>query len=67
MPSGPLSTVAEAVSSEQAAVRQMVVHAGGLPGPGNPVKGTAYDDPAVRRAAPALDEHGAALRTEFTG
>ena len=65
VPCGPISTVAEAVGSEQAAVRRMVVDAGGLPGPGNPLKLSSYDDPVVRRPAPALDEHGAAIRAEL--
>ncbi|MCW2713181.1 MAG: Formyl-CoA transferase [Frankiales bacterium] len=65
VPSGPISSVADAVSSEQTRVRRMVVDAGGLPVPGNPVKASGYDDPEVRGAAPALDEHGAALRAEF--
>lgn len=65
VPCGPISTVAEAVGSEQAAVRRMVVDAGGLPGPGNPLKLSSYDDPVVRRPAPALDEHGAAVRAEL--
>ncbi|MCA1711754.1 MAG: CoA transferase [Actinobacteria bacterium] len=66
VPSGPISDVAEAVGSEQARVRNMVVQAGGLPVPGNPVKASAYDDPAVRPAAPELDEHGDAVRAEFS-
>ena len=65
VPAGPISSVAEAVSSEQAHARRMVIDAGGLPGPGQPVKLSTSDDPEVRRAAPALDEHGAALRAEF--
>ncbi len=65
VPCGPISTVAEAVGSEQAAARRMVVDAGGLPGPGNPVKSSAHDDPLVRPAAPELDEHGDAVRAEF--
>jgi CoA:oxalate CoA-transferase len=65
VPSGPISGVAEAVSSEQATVRRMVVEAGGLPAPGNPVKMSGYDDPLERVAAPALDEHGDAVRAEF--
>ena len=65
VPCGPISTVAEAVGSEQAAVRRMVVDAGGLPGPGNPLKLSSYDDPVVRPPAPALDEHGAAVRAEL--
>ena len=67
VPCGPISTVAEAVGSEQAAARRMVVHSGGLPGPGNPVKLSAYDDPVVRAAAPELDQHGEAVRAEFGG
>jgi CoA:oxalate CoA-transferase len=43
----------------------MVVDAGGLPVPGNPVKASAWDDPVVRPAAPGLDEHGDAVRAEF--
>ena len=65
VPCGPISSVGEAVGSEQAAVRRMVVDAGGLPVPGNPLKLSAYDDPAVRPAAPRLDEHGDAVRREF--
>ena len=65
VPCGPLATVAEAVGSEQAAVRRMVVDAGGLPGPGNPVKASGYVDPVVRRSAPRLDEHGDSVRSEF--
>jgi CoA:oxalate CoA-transferase len=65
VPCGPISTVAEAVSGEQATARRMVVDAGGLPVPGNPVKASAWDDPAVRPAAPGLDEHGDAVRAEF--
>ena len=65
VPCGPISTVAEAVRSDQAAVRNMVVSAGGLPGPGQPVKISTMDDPYERPAAPELDEHGAAVRREF--
>ncbi len=43
----------------------MWIEAGGVGMPGNPVKMTGYDDPPVRRGAPALDEHGTALRREF--
>ena len=65
VPCGPISTVAEAVGGAQAAARRMVVQAGGLPGPGNPVKLSTAEDPVVRPPAPALDEHGAAVRAEF--
>ena len=65
VPSGPISDVAESVGSEQTRARNMVVDAGGLPVPGNPVKASAYPDPPSRPAAPALDEHGDAVRKEF--
>lgn len=65
VPCGPISTVAEAVGSEQTVVRRMVVRAGGLPVPGNPVKGDGWPDPVVRPPAPLLDEHGDAVRAEF--
>ncbi len=65
VPCGPICSVAEAVDSEQARQRRMVIDAGGLPGPGNPVKASGYPDPEVRRAAPELDQHGSALRAEF--
>ena len=65
VPCGPISGVGEAVASEQATVRNMVVDAGGLPVPGNPVKTSAWPDPSSRPAAPELDEHGAAVRREL--
>ena len=65
VPCGPINDVAEAVGSAQSAARNMVVDAGGLPVPGNPVKLSAWADPATRRAAPVLDEHGAAVRAEL--
>jgi CoA:oxalate CoA-transferase len=65
VPCGPISHVAEAVGSEQSRVRQMVVDAGGVPVPGNPVKLSAWPDQGFRAAEPQLDEHGAAVRAEF--
>lgn len=65
VPSGPISSVAEALDSPQTAARNMMVQAGGLPVPGQPLKMTAYEDPAQRPAAPELDEHGDAVRAEF--
>lgn len=65
VPCGPISAVAEAVGSEQTRVRNMIVDAGGLPVPGNPVKVSDFPDPSSRPAAPALDEHGSAVRREF--
>jgi CoA:oxalate CoA-transferase len=65
VPCGPINDVAEAVSSEQAAMRRMVVRAGGLPLPGNPVKADGYPDLVERPAAPELDADGVAIRAEF--
>ncbi len=65
VPCGPISDVAEAVGSPQSAARNMVVDAGGVPVPGNPVKYSAWADPPTRRAAPGLDEHGRAVREEL--
>jgi CoA:oxalate CoA-transferase len=66
IPCGPISTVAEAMASPQTAARHMVVQAGDLPAPGQPVKLSTYDDPLERPAAPALDEHGQAIRAWLT-
>ncbi|NVN42418.1 CoA:oxalate CoA-transferase [Asaia siamensis] len=65
VPVGPMLSVAEAAALPQTTSRNMVIDAGGLKMPGNPVKISGYDDPVTRVGAPKLDEHGAALRTEF--
>ena len=65
VPCGPIATIAEAVGSEQSRVRNMVVDAGGLPVPGNPLKLSSWTDPTSRPAAPRLDEHGDAVRAEL--
>jgi CoA:oxalate CoA-transferase len=65
VPCGPVSGVGEALSSAQAAARRMVIEAGGRPMPGNPMKISGYADPAVRPAAPELDQHGPAVRAEL--
>ncbi len=65
VPCGPIATVGEACGSAQTRVRRMVVDAGGLSVPGNPLKMSGWDDPAERPPAPGLDEHGALVRAEF--
>jgi CoA:oxalate CoA-transferase len=65
VPCGPVCGVGEALTSAQAAARGMVIEAGGRPMPGNPMKISGYPDPPVRPAAPALDEHGPAIRAEL--
>ena len=65
VPVGPILDAAEAAEHPQTKARNMWIEAGGVGMPGNPVKISGYDDPPVRPGAPALDEHGAALRREF--
>ncbi|HSP39057.1 MAG TPA: CoA transferase [Frankiaceae bacterium] len=65
VPCGPVSDIAEALSSEQIAQRHMVISAGGLPMPGSPIKMRDFPDPLERPAAPELDEHGREIRSEF--
>ncbi len=65
VPVAPLLNVAEAAQLPQTKARNMLIEAGGVQMPGNPVKISGYDDPPVRAGAPALDQHGAALRQEF--
>jgi len=65
VPVGPLLDIAEAAALPQTAARNMVIEAGGVRMPGNPIKISTYADPAVRPGAPSLDEHGASLRHEF--
>lgn len=65
VPVGPILDSAEAAEHPQIKARNMWIEAGGVGMPGNPVKISGYEDPAVRAGAPALDEHGAPLRSEF--
>lgn len=65
VPCGPVSSLEDVLASPQTQARRMVVDAGGVPIPGNPVKITGYPDPSVRPGAPSLDQHGTALRAEF--
>jgi CoA:oxalate CoA-transferase len=65
VPCGPINTVEGAVSSDQVTARRMVIDAGGLPLPGNPMKMSGYDDPVHRAAGPELDSDGATIRAEF--
>jgi CoA:oxalate CoA-transferase len=65
VPCSAVSGVGPALDSAQAAARRMVVTAGGLPMPGNPMKIDPWPDPADRPGPPGLDEHGAAVRREL--
>jgi crotonobetainyl-CoA:carnitine CoA-transferase CaiB-like acyl-CoA transferase len=65
VPCSPVHTVADAVEHPQVQARNMVVTAGGLRMAGNPVKLSAFPDPATRRPAPDLDADGERIRREF--
>jgi len=65
VPVAPLLNVAEAAEHPQTKARNMMIEAGGVRMPGNPVKISGYEDPGVRIGAPDLDQHGPALRKEF--
>jgi CoA:oxalate CoA-transferase len=65
VPVAPLLNVAEAAELPQTKARHMVIEAGGVRMPGNPVKISGYADPLTRIGAPTLDQHGDALRREF--
>jgi len=65
VPVAPLLNVADAAEHPQTKARNMLIEAGGVRMPGNPVKISGYEDPAERVGAPELDQHGTALRQEF--
>ena len=65
VPVAPILDIAEAAQLPQTAARNMLIEAGGVRMPGNPIKISGYADPRVRTGAPALDQHGVALRAEF--
>jgi CoA:oxalate CoA-transferase len=66
VPCARIQTIPEAIEMPQLAARNMVISAGGLRMPGNPLKISGFDDPAVRPAAPSLDANGKSIRAEFT-
>jgi CoA:oxalate CoA-transferase len=60
LPCGPLNDIAQLVEDPQVASRNMLVSAddgagGSLRMAGNPIKLSAHEDPATRKAAPELD------------
>ena len=70
VPCGPLNDVAQALANPQVRARTMVIETAfpdGSPlmAAGNPVKLSGHADHAVRPKAPALGEHGDAIRREF--
>jgi CoA:oxalate CoA-transferase len=67
VPCSPIHTVAEAVEHPQTLARNMIITAGGLRMPGNPIKLNAFPDPPTRRSAPELDADGERIRRELLG
>ena len=65
VPVGPVLNVAEAAVHPQTIARNMLIEAGGVRMPGNPIKISGYVDPPTRIGAPTLNQHGDALRREF--
>ena len=71
VPCGPINNVAQAIAHPQVAARNMLVSVpdgsgGTLKLAGNPLKMSAFADPAERRAAPDLDADRAAI-LQFVG
>ncbi len=66
IPCGPINNIEDVLNDPQVAARNMIVTAtdtdvGALRMGGNPMKLRGVADPATREAAPALDEHRAAI------
>jgi len=62
VPSAPINNIAQVLNDPQIAARNMVIktddpRAGALNMAGNPIKLSAFDDPATRAAAPGLDQN----------
>jgi CoA:oxalate CoA-transferase len=55
IPCSVIHTVPDAVNHPQVQARNMIVSAGNLRMPGNPIKFSAFPDPPTRRPAPDLD------------
>jgi CoA:oxalate CoA-transferase len=65
VPCSLIHTVADAVEHPQVQARNMIVTADGLRMAGNPIKLSAFADPATRRTAPDLDADGPRIRREL--
>ena len=67
---GPVNSLADVMADPQLRHRRMVAQTWDAKGkeywvPGNPVKISGYEDPLRKPAAPALDEHGAKIRSSL--
>ncbi|EFM6033322.1 CoA:oxalate CoA-transferase [Escherichia coli] len=66
VPVAPLLSVAEAIKLPQTQARNMLIEAGGIKMPGNPIKISGCADPHVMPGAATLDQHGEQIRQEFS-
>lgn len=66
VPVAPLLNVAQAMQLPQTQARNMLVEAGGIMMPGNPIKISGCPDPQVLPGAATLDQHGVQIRREFS-
>ncbi|WP_250114545.1 CoA transferase, partial [Escherichia coli] len=66
VPVAPLLSVAEAINLPQTQARNMLIEAGGIMMPGNPIKISGCADPHVMPGAATLDQHGEQIRQEFS-
>ena len=72
VPCGPINNIEQAIAHPQVAARNMLVEVpdgsgGTLKLAGNPLKMSAFADPATRRAAPDLDADRAAILSYIGG
>ncbi len=65
VPCAQINTVPDAVNHPQVQARNMIVRAGDLRMPGNPIKLSGFPDQETRRPAPALGADGEQIRAEF--
>ncbi len=65
VPCGLIQNVAEAVAHPQTQARNMIVQAGPLKVPGNPIKFGSHEDSPTRQPAPELDANGPRIRREL--
>jgi len=66
VPVGAILNVLETAELPQVKARNMLVEAGGVRVTGNPLKISGYEDPPTRTPAPTLNQHGDAIRREFS-
>ncbi|HFG0143848.1 CoA:oxalate CoA-transferase, partial [Staphylococcus epidermidis] len=55
-----------AIKLPQTQARNMLIEAGGIMMPGNPIKISGCADPHVMPGAATLDQHGEQIRQEFS-